>query len=83
MVDSLQQVEQRLREMFAGYIDKDTEVTPSLDLVEDAALASVQVMEVIVTIEDHYDIAIDLDALASVRTIEQLARIVESKLAGG
>ena len=69
--------------MFAVYLDDDTEITPSLDLLEDVALASVQVMEVIVEIEDHYDIAIDLDALASVRTIEQLARIVESKLEGG
>lgn len=83
MADKLRDVEKRVSEMFAAYLDEDTEITPGLDLLEDVALASVQVMEVIVKIEDHYDIAIDLDALASVRTIEQLVHIVESKLAGG
>jgi len=83
MADNLRDVEKRVSEMFAAYLDDDIEITTSLDLLEDVALASVQVMEVIVGIEDHYDVVIELDALASVRTIEQLALIVESKLADG
>ena len=83
MADNLRDVEKRVSEMFAAYLDDDIEITTSLDLLADVALASVQVMEVIVGIEDHYDVVIELDALASVRTIEQLALIVESKLADG
>ena len=83
MADNLRDVEKRVSEMFAAYLDNDIEITTSLDLLEDVALASVQVMEVIVGIDDHYDVVIELDALASVRTIGQLALIVESKLADG
>ena len=33
-------------------------------------------MEFVVEIEDHYDIAIDLESLSNVHTISQLAEVV-------
>ena len=51
-------------------------VRADTDIVNDLALESVQVMEFMVEVEDHYDIAIDLEALADVRTIDDLAGVV-------
>ncbi len=62
--------------MFSDYLGKAEPLDPSLDLVDDVELESVQVMEVIVEIEDHYDIAIDLEGLSNVRTINELAALV-------
>ena len=54
----------------------EREVQASTDLLSDLALESVQIMEFIVEVEDHYDIAISLEALGEVRTIEQLGALV-------
>jgi acyl carrier protein len=55
-------------------------VTPETDLISDLALESVQIMEFMVDVEDHYDIAISLEALAEVRTLGQLAELVADML---
>jgi acyl carrier protein len=51
------------------------------DLVEELGLASVEVMELIEELEETFDIAFPLNALADVRTIADLARQLQ-KLAG-
>lgn len=53
------------------------ELTPSTDLVEDLSLESIQVMDFIADVEDHFDILIEVDRLASIRTVAQLAALVE------
>jgi acyl carrier protein len=59
-------------------LEKDfPELTPSTDLVEDLSLESIQVMDFIADVEDHFDILIEVDRLASIRTVAQLAALVE------
>lgn len=53
-------------------------LSESTDLVVDVGLSSLQVMELIEQIEDHYDISIPLNILPDVRTIGDLARKLES-----
>lgn len=48
-------------------LNKDTE------LVADLNLDSVKVMELLLQIEDHFDVSIPLNILPDVRTIEDLA----------
>jgi len=69
-----------ISKMFSDYLGKSESLDPDLDLVDDVELESVQVMEVIVEIEDHYDIAIDLDGLSNVRTVNELAALVHKIL---
>ncbi len=56
------------------------DIAPATDLISDLALESVQIMEFMVDVEDHYDIAISLEALAEIRTLQQLARLVSEML---
>jgi len=51
------------------------------DLIDDLALESMQVMEFVMEAEDHFDVAIAQDRLADVRTLAQLATVIE-KLRG-
>ena len=54
-----------LTRLLAAQLPEPREVTRATDLISDLALESVQIMEFMVEVEDHYDIAISLEALAS------------------
>ena len=56
---------------------KFPDLTAATDLVDDLALESIQVMDFIADVEDHFDILIEVDRLANIRTLAELARVVE------
>ena len=45
-------------------------------MVTELQLDSFQVMEFMLEVEDHFDIAIDLDSLSNIHTINDLAGVV-------
>lgn len=67
----------RLLEQEAG-----VQAEGSTDLVSELALESVQIMGFVTEVEDHYDVAIELEALAEIRRLEQLAAVVAKALQG-
>ncbi len=56
---------------------KNLELSESTDLVADIGLSSLEVMEFIEKIEDHFDISIPLNILPDVNTIGDLAKKVQ------
>ncbi|MGI9325819.1 MAG: acyl carrier protein [Pseudomonadales bacterium] len=56
------------------------ELTPQTDLVNDLALESVQIMAFVTDVEDHFDIAIELESLADVHRVDELAEVVAKAL---
>lgn len=52
------------------------EITAATNMVSDLQLDSFQVMEFMLEVEDHYDIAIDLESLSNILTILDLAGVV-------
>ena len=62
--------------MFEALVDlnrKQVELTETTDLVADLGLSSLEVMEFIEKIEDHFDISIPLNILPDVNTVGELA----------
>lgn len=53
---------------------------PQTDLVNDLALESVQIMAFVTDVEDHFDIAIELESLADVHRVDELADVVTKAL---
>ena len=51
-------------------------ITAETNMVTELQLDSFQVMEYMLEVEDHYDIAIDLDSLSNIHTINDLAGVV-------
>ena len=45
-------------------------------MVTELQLDSFQVMEFMLEVEDHFDIAVDLDSLSNIHTINDLAGVV-------
>ncbi len=56
---------------------KDITLSETTDLVADIGLSSLEVMEFIEKIEDHFDISIPLNILPDVNTVGQLAKKVK------
>ena len=51
-------------------------ITATTNMVTELQLDSFQVMEFMLEVEDHYDVAIDLDSLSNIQTIHDLADVV-------
>jgi acyl carrier protein len=77
---SLAEINDALIALLKQQLADDREVKVATDLLSDLALESVQIMEFIVEVEDHFDIAISLEALGEIRTIEQLGALVSQTL---
>jgi len=81
---STEAVGSKLAEILTQYLRKnwidtpasEREITPATNMVSDLQLDSFQVMEFMLEVEDHYDIAIDLESLSNVQTILGLAGVV-------
>ena len=52
------------------------EITASTNMVTELQLDSFQVMEFMLEVEDHFDIAIDLESLSNMQSITDLAAVV-------
>lgn len=79
-------VGEKLAEILTSYLKNNWADSPSsnkvitsaTDMVTELQLDSFQVMEFMLEVEDHYDIAIDLDSLSNIHTIDDLAGVVIS-----
>lgn len=56
--------------------DKTETLKPDSALVADLGLESVQIIEFLCEVEDHFDIVIGEDSLADVVTVSDLAKLV-------
>ena len=66
-----------------AYNKNNVELTESTDITADLNIDSVSIMDMIMVIEDEYDITIPINVLSDVRTIGDLAKTVEAVRAGG
>ena len=84
MNNSTKAVGEKLAEILTSYLQNNwadspssnKTITPATNMVTELQLDSFQVMEFMLEVEDHYDIAIDLDSLSNVHTIIDLAAVV-------
>lgn len=58
-------------------LDADASLSPDTHLVGDLGLESIQVIEYLCEVEDHFDLAIDEATLADVQTIADLAAVIK------
>ena len=86
MINSTEVVGEKLAEILTKYLKNNWAdspssnkiITPDTNMVTELQLDSFQVMEFMLEVEDHYDIAIDLDSLSNIHTITDLAGVVIS-----
>ncbi|WP_038035808.1 acyl carrier protein [Thermopetrobacter sp. TC1] len=71
----------RLTELLAPFNKEGVPLTPQTDIAAELNIDSAGVMDFIMEVEDTFDIDIPLNVLSETRTIEDLARVVEERLA--
>ena len=77
----MNETESQLCQLLRSALDKEfPDLTAATDLVDDLALESIQVMDFIAEVEDHFDILIEVDRLATIRTLAELATLVTELL---
>jgi acyl carrier protein len=65
-----------LKDNWADSPSSNKTITAATNMVTELQLDSFQVMEFMLEVEDHFDIAIDLDSLSNIHTIDDLAGVV-------
>lgn len=55
-----------------------TGITADTNIVRELSLDSLAVMDLVMALEDHFDISIPLDRIAETETVKQLAAVVQS-----
>ena len=76
MSDTQTSVEDQLLELLGHTLGDTSALTPATNLVGDLGLESIQVIEYLCEVEDHFDLAIDEATLADVQTIADLAAVI-------
>ena len=80
------EIAQTIVALLKGYLTENVPgqagvaISSATDLTKDLSLESIQIMEYVVEIEDHYDLSIDLESLSSAKTLSDLADIVFREL---
>ena len=84
MNNSTEAVGDKLAEILSEYLKSNwvdsplakRTITSESNMVTELQLDSFQVMEFMLEVEDHFDIAIDLESLSNIQTIKDLAGVV-------
>lgn len=82
--NSTEEVGEKLAEILTEYLKNNWVNSPSshkiitatTNMVTELQLDSFQVMEFMLEVEDHFDIAIDLETLSNIQTMSDLAGVV-------
>ncbi len=69
-------------ELLEKKIGPERSITLDSNVLEDTGLDSVSVMDLVMELEDEFDISIPLDRIAEVRTVGDLASAVEALAKG-
>ena len=69
---------EKLQEIFANQFGIDTEtITETTDIVSDLGADSLDVVEMLMTLEDEYGITIEDEKVAEMKTVGDVVRCVE------
>ncbi len=69
-------LEKRLTTLLRRLAGDDVEIHENTDLIDELRLDSIKVLDLVLEIEDEFDVSIPLNSLADVRTMGDLARVI-------
>ncbi len=80
--EDLSPIQSRVLELLANKAGPGKDLGLASHVLEDTGLDSVSVMDLVMELEDEFDISIPLDRIAEVRTVADLANAVEALAEG-
>ena len=76
MASNYDDILQKLNEHLKQFCPAEIEITPDTDLINQLAIDSVKLLNLVMEIEDEFDISVPLNALADVQTVHELAHLI-------
>ncbi|HEV7930221.1 MAG TPA: phosphopantetheine-binding protein [Nitrosospira sp.] len=76
MTNNYDDILQKLREHLRQFSPPEIEITPETDLINQLAIDSVKLLNLVMEIEDEFDISVPLNALADVQTVHELTNLI-------
>lgn len=67
----------RLTFLLRNMVEEETALGEQTDLIDELQLDSVKVLDLVLEIEDEFDVTVPMNALADVRTLGDLARVIQ------
>ncbi len=64
------------------FVGAKQDLTASTDLVSELGLTSLKIMDLLMEIEDQFDVTVPLNRLSEVRTVGDLAAMLEKLVSG-
>lgn len=77
-MDEISPIQARVLELLNRKVGPGRQIELGSSVIEDTGLDSVSVMDVVMELEDEFDVSIPLDRIAEVRTVADLASAVEA-----
>lgn len=68
---------ERIRVALTPYVASDFVVTPDMKIGSDVEIDSVEVFDVVMELEEHYDISLPMEITSEIQTIGDLVKAVE------
>jgi acyl carrier protein len=75
---SADELEKRVLALLAPHVRNGIQPRPDTDIVADAGMDSVAVMDFVLDLEEGFDVTIPLDRLSDVRTVSDVVREVRA-----
>ncbi len=76
-MDRYQEIVQVLYTYLARFRRNNVSLDEHTNLVADLGMESINVMELLQEIEDHFDLSVPLNVMADIRTVQDLARLIQ------
>ena len=73
----------QLYELIRPFSEPSVELGEQTSIMDDIGLDSMKVMELVMQIEDHFDVSVPLNILPDVKTIGEFAKQLETLLEDG
>lgn len=70
------QIAEILCEQLASFVETEVIISPETNLITQLAIDSVKLLNLIMEIEDHFDISVPLNTLVDVLTVQDLANLI-------
>lgn len=72
---------EKVAAILAEQLDADAEeITPATDIVDDLGADSLDIVDLVMSFEDEFDIEIPDEALEGVRTVEDMVKYLEERV---
>ena len=78
------EIYEKLKDIIEPYLDEEVEISslsPESHLINELNINSAHVIDIVLDIENEFDVEIDDDSIMKMETVESVINIVEEKLA--